>query len=315
MRAWIAAVALLLSACAATSAPAPAAPETPMPAIFTQTPHLDQSASLRAQVAAWAAPVAPFTIMGNVHYVGAAGVSSFLITTRDGHFLLDGGVAEMAPRIEANIAALGFNIRDVKYLLSSHAHFDHSGGLAYLQRQSGTTFVASAADKPILESGHIGWGPAAAVDAAPIRVERVIGDGESLTLGGVTMMAHLTPGHTPGCTSWSTMTQGAPLSAPGRERRVFFHCSASVGGQTLVPESYPGMIADYRRMFDQIIPEFSADILLVNHPEMFNFDEKRQKLLAGDGEAFVDDRELQAFNARMRSAFEAELARQQAAAH
>jgi metallo-beta-lactamase class B len=260
---------------------------------------------MRAQVATWATPVAPFTILGDVHYVGA-GVASYLITTSAGHFLLDGGVAETGPQIEANIAALGFNVRDVRYLLNSHAHFDHSGGLAYLKRATGAAFVASAADRPILESGHIGWGPAAAIDAAPIAVDSVIGDGETLTLGGVTMTAHLTPGHTPGCTSWSVKTR----DGAGAEHTVFFHCSATVAGQRLVPESYPGMVADFRRMFDVTIPALSADVFLSNHPEFFALAQKRARLEAGEANAFVDAGELQAFNTRMRAAFEAELARQ-----
>lgn len=303
-----AAMAILLAACAAAPQREDA-PEAAAPAILSQTPGVDRDIGLRLQVDAWRRPVEPFTILGNVHYVGAEGVSAFLITGPQGHILLDGGVAEMAAPIAANIAALGHDVRDVRYLLNSHAHFDHAGGLAALQMQTGATFVASEADRATLESGHIGYGPAADIDFAPIRVDRVIADGETLELGGVRMTAHLTPGHTRGCTSWRTVTR----DAQGAERSVFFHCSATVAGQSLAPEAYPGIVADFRRSFTEIVPAITADVFLGNHAQFFDLAGKRARQRAGEANAFVDPRELQRFNATMQAAFEAELARQQAA--
>lgn len=253
----------------------------------------------------WNEPFEPFNVIGNIYYVGTAGVSSFLIATPQGHFLLDGILPQSAPQIASNIAALGFDVRDVRYLLNSHAHIDHAGGLAGLQRASGATLVASAADQPVLEAGDIGYGPSAGMRFPPVRVDRVIGDGERLTLGGVTLTAHLTPGHTAGCTSWSMQVVGAD----GARHTAFFHCSATVAGQSLVPESYPGMVEAYRATF-AAVRRMEADLFLANHDNFFGLPEKRARQQAGNANAFVDPGELHAFNARLEAAFEQELARQ-----
>lgn len=258
----------------------------------------------------WNEPYEPFTVIGNIHYVGTAGVSSFLITTPEGHFLIDGILPQTVPQIAASISALGYDIRDVKYLLNSHAHFDHAGGLAGLQRLSGATMVASAADKTVLETGDISYGPSSGMRFPPVRVDRVIGDSESVSLGGVTLTAHLTPGHTAGCTSWTMDVAGAD----GARHRAFFHCSATVAGQSLVPESYPGMVAAFRSTFARV-REMRSDVFLGNHENFFDLDARRERLRAGDTNAFVDANALGAFNAALEAAFEAELARQQAAAH
>lgn len=253
----------------------------------------------------WNAPFEPFTIIGNIHYVGTEGVSAFLITTPKGHILIDGILAQSVPQIIANIRALGFNIRDVKYLLNSHAHIDHAGGLAGLQRASGAKMVASAADRPTLEAGAIGFGPTKDMPFPPIRVDRVIGDGDTVTLGGVTLVAHLTPGHTAGCTSWSMAVSGAD----GKPHTAFFHCSASVAGQSLIPESWPGMVAAYRATFAKV-RAFKADVFLAPHENFFDLKGKRARQVAGDANAFVDANALERFNAEMERAFDDELERQ-----
>ena len=257
----------------------------------------------------WNEPFAPFTVLGNIHYVGTQGVSAFLITTPRGHILIDGILPQTAPQIIANIAKLGFDIRDVKYLLNSHAHIDHAGGLAALQRASGARMIASAADKPILERGDVGFGPTAGMRFPPVRVDRTIGDGETVAVGGAVLTAHLTPGHTPGCTTWTMQVAGADR----RPLRVLFHCSMTVAGQSLVPESYPGMVADYRRSFAKM-RGLSADVFLANHNNFFDLEAKRARQIADDANAFVNPAELRAFNDELESAFNQELSRQQAAA-
>jgi metallo-beta-lactamase class B len=302
--------ALILAACAAATPEAPADAAQP-PLASAEAIAAAEAAPLDTMSAdaGWNAPFAPFNIIGNIYYVGAAGVSSYLITTPDGHFLLDGGIPQTAPLIKANIAALGFNIEDVKYLLNSHAHFDHAGGLASLQAASGALMVASAADEAALEAGRFPFGPSAPVAFPAVRVDQVIADAETLTLGGVTLTAHLTPGHTPGCTSWSMDVTGAD----GAAHRAFFHCSASVGGQTLAPESYPGMVEDYRRTF-AAGRTLQADVFLANHGQFFDLETKRARQIGGDANAFVDAGALARFTTRMETDFNAELARQQAAA-
>lgn len=295
---------LFLVACSTQS---PTAPSAPPLATEEQIAAAEQAPVSDGDLD-WNTPVEPFTVIGNIHYVGMKGVSAYLIATADGHFLIDGALAQGAPLIIANIERLGFNIRDVRYLLNTHAHYDHAAGLARLQRASGATMAASEADRAPLEAGRFPYGPSRDTAFPPIRVDRVIGDGDTLTLGGVTLTAHLTPGHTPGCTSWSTDVMGAD----GARHRAFFHCSATVGGQSLAPPAYPNMIADFRSTFARV-RAIEADVLLTNHPVLMDFDARRARQLAGDANAFVDPAALQTLNERLEAAFIAELGRQTAA--
>lgn len=293
-----------LMACAAPSEPsAPAAPLASEDEIAAA-----EQAPVSGDAAHWNAAFEPFTVIGNIHYVGTSGVSAFLITTPEGHFLLDGGPPQSGPAIAAHIEALGFNIRDVKYLMNTHAHLDHAGGLARLQRASGAVMVASEGDRAALEAGRVGYGPSADWAFPPVRVDRIIGDGETLTLGGVTLTAHLTPGHTQGCTSWSMDVRGGD----GARHRAFFHCSATVAGHSLTPPAYPGIVEAYRTTFDRV-RAIEADVFLPNHDTFFDLEAKRARQIAGDANAFVDAGALQSFNDDMEAAFKAELARQTAA--
>ena len=305
-QATLALCALLLAGCAAsgtttgatrlaTDADIDAAEHAPLNA-YTKSGH-------------WNEPIAPFRVIGNVYHVGTQGVNAYLIATPKGHVLIDGVVPQSVPQIVDNIRALGFDIADVKYLLNTHAHYDHAGGLAGLQRASGAIFVASAADRATLERGDIGYGPSAGMLFPPIRVDRIIEDGDSVHVGNTTLTAHLTPGHTPGCTSWRLTTN----DDDGTPRSVFIHCSATVAGQALVPESYPGMVEAFRASFDKVA-RIHADVFLANHPNFFDFEAKHARLRAGDANAFVDPEGLQRYNDAMRKAFEEELAKQQAAA-
>ena len=258
----------------------------------------------------WNKPFVPFTVIGNIHYVGTEGVSAFLITTPEGHILIDGILAQSVPQIIGNIRALGFDIRDVKFLLNSHAHIDHAGGLAGLQRASGARMVASAADRPTLEAGAIGFGPTKDMAFPPIRVDRVIGDGDTVTLGGATLTAHMTPGHTQGCTTWSMPVRGAD----GAQHTALFHCSTTVAGQSVHPESWPGMVAAYRATFAKL-RAMKADVLLAPHDNFFDLEARRARQLAGDANAFVDAHALGRLNEEMAKAFEGELGRQKGAAN
>lgn len=170
---------------------------------------------LRASVAcdscdAWNGAQEPFKIFGNTYYVGVAGLSSVLVTSSDGHVLLDGGLPQSAPRIDANIRRLGFRTEDVRLIVNSHAHYDHAGGIAGLQSLSGARVAASAAGARALERGHpteddpqYGSGSEPSKRFPAVRGVEVVRDGQSLTVGGVTLVARMTPGHTPGSTTWT----------------------------------------------------------------------------------------------------------------
>lgn len=256
----------------------------------------------------WNDRMAPFTILDNVHYVGTAGIGVFLVTTPEGHVLIDGALAQSVPQILDNIRTLGFEPKDVKYILNTHGHFDHAAGLAGLQRASGAKVIGSAADKPYLEAGRVDHGPTKDALFPPVRVDRTVGDGDTVRLGGTTLTAHLTPGHSPGCTSWGLTAK----DSTGTPRKVFLHCSASLGGQSLVPPAYPGMADNYRASFAKV-RAMQADVFLANHDMFFRLHEKRARQLAGERDAFVDPGELQRFNSAMEQGFLKALAKEQAA--
>ena len=230
---------------------------------------------------AWNRAVEPFRVVGNIHYVGAAGVSAFLIVTPAGSILLDGGLPETAPQIAANISALGFRVTDVKVLLNSHAHWDHSGGLAELKRLSGGMVVASAGDAPALRAGHSN-SPAVAVD-------RLVADGDTVELGGTKLTANVTAGHTKGCTTWS-------MSAveDGKPYQVVFYCSTSVVDRLVDNRDYPQIVADYERSFRRL-RAMKADVFLAPHPAFFELEDKRARMRPGAANPFVDAGELGRF--------------------
>jgi metallo-beta-lactamase class B len=246
-------------------------------ALIAVTLQAQQTSNERA---AWNQPVRPFTVLGNIHYVGAAGVSAFLITTPAGSILLDGGLPETAAQITANIQALGFKPADIKYLLNSHAHFDHAGGLAELKALSRASLVASAGDAVALKAGG------QAMPAVP--VDRIVNDGDTIQLGGTTLIALVTPGHTKGCTTWTTT-----VAEKDKTYRVIFYCSTSVVDRLVGNTGYPEIVSDYERTFARM-RTLEADVFLANHPVFFEMQEKRQRLGSGPN-PFVDPTELRRF--------------------
>lgn len=229
---------------------------------LTATPAMAQ--------ANWNKPAEPFHVIDNVWYVGTDGLSAFLFTTPVGHILLDGATPEGAPIIEANIAKLGFKLSDVKILLNSHAHFDHSGGLAKLKRDTGAQLAAMQGDVSALEGGfYLGSEDVKSMNAPPVKVDRVLNDGDTVKLGDFTLTAHLTPGHSRGCTSW-----GATLGDQGKWYEALVFCSATVAANRITPPlQYEGIVEDYRKTFTKT-KGMTVDIPLAPHPEFFQLREK-----------------------------------------
>ncbi len=258
----------------------------------------------------------PFHVIGDIYYVGMGDTSAWLIFTLQGFILIDGGLPESAAPIEANIKTLGFNIKDVKIILNSHAHFDHAGGLAKLKRDSGARLIASAGDTPILEKGHITFGPSAAPedDYAPVKVDRVVREGDTVDLGGVTLTAHITPGHTPGATSWTM-----PIVAGDQNHNVVFFSSITVAGAPLVNnKAYPQIVEDYRVGFARL-KAIDADIFLAPHADQMNLakkaailQENTDKKVLNAPNPFIDKDEFHRVVANMERQFNDALARQQA---
>ena len=256
---------------------------------------------------AWTRPAAPFRIVGDVYYVGSKGLAAYLIRTRAGAILIDGTLEANVPGIERNIASLGVPLGAVKVLLNSHAHSDHAGGLARLKADTGATIEAMDADRQALETGMppsiVSYG---VVKFPVVKVDRVLHDGDTVRLDGVTLTAVKTAGHTPGCTTWTM-----PVVERGRTLRVVFPCSLTVAGNKLVGNTgYPGIVGDYRASFARLA-RIRADVVLTAHPEIAGVMERHARVLAGERDAFVDPRLLPRIVAEAKAAFDAELMKQQ----
>ena len=268
-----------------------------------------QADALQAAIAGWSHPQTPFRIVGNIYYVGTSELASYLIVSPQGDVLIDGTLEQTAPQIEQNIRTLGFKLTDVKLILNSHAHFDHAAGIAQIKKDTGAQFDASAADTPILERGYITYGPSAPVHFPSVKVDHVIRDGETVGFGDARLTAHLTPGHTPGCTTWTmnVIDNGTPHTA-------LFICSVTVAGNPLVNNSvYPLIVSDYRASFAKL-KTLHADIFLGPHVEFFDMHKKLAARKPGGPNPFIDPNEFQTFVAKAESDFDTELARQEAAA-
>lgn len=254
----------------------------------------------------WARPVVPFRVAGNVYYVGTEGIGTYLIAAGKQAILLDGGLAEDAPLIKKSIKVLGFKLSDVKIILNSHAHFDHAGGIARLKADTGAAFYASPGDRWALEHGlHDGETEYPRGHFPAVHVDHVLKDGESIALGGVRMKATFTPGHTKGCTTWST-----DVITPNRILTVVFPCSISPGGNILVGnKSYPDIVRDYQASLARI-GAMKADIVLTNHPEVADVLGREARARAGQADAFADPKLLGKIVADARDDFDKERARQ-----
>jgi metallo-beta-lactamase class B len=260
--------------------------------------------------ASWHEPTEPFHIVGNVYYVGGKGLASYLIVSKQGDILVDGTLAENVPFIERNIAKLGFAVRDVKILLNTHAHFDHAAGLAKLKADSGAKLFASAGDRPILESGHITVENSNDLPDFPaVKVDHEVRDGELVQLGSIRVRAILTPGHTPGCTSWS-------LDVPDRGRmlRVLLPCSLTSAGNKLIGnKTYPGIVGDYQKSFARLSAE-KADVVLTAHPELADVLGRAARRKGDLADAFVDPGLLPRLVSDARTQFEQDLVAERAKA-
>jgi metallo-beta-lactamase class B len=257
----------------------------------------------------WNQPREPFPVFGNTYYVGTAGLSAVLVTSDDGHVLLDGGLTQSAPVIDANIRKLGFRTEDIKLIVNSHEHYDHAAGIAALQRASGATVAASPEGARALELGaSLPHDPQPTAEKfPPVKHVKVISDGETLRVGRLAVTAHFTPGHTPGATTWTWRScEGA------RCLNVVYADSLSAvsdeGFRFSGDGTRPSIVETFRRSFD-VVGALPCDVLLVPHPFAMGMDEKRARQKQEPAvNPFVDAGACKAFAARQRTAFEARLA-------
>ena len=242
------------------------------------------------QCAEWNISQQPVRIYGNTYYVGVHGLSAILITSPHGDILIDGDIAESAPKIAANVAALGFRMKDIKLILNSHVHYDHAGGIAELQRLSGARVAASPATAKALEQGHSGTDDPQYGTLPPFRPVahvKVIKDGETLHVGSLALTAHFTPGHTPGGTSWTWQScererclniayvdSLTAISAPS------FRFSSNT--------TYPNVRKDFEKSF-ATVSALPCDILLTPHPDVSDLWSRLERRdQSGEADALVD---------------------------
>jgi len=247
-----------------------------------------------AGMAAMKAPFTPFHIIGDIYYVGSAGLACYLITTPAGNILLDTGYPDMAAMIEGNIRTLGFKLGDTKILINSHAHIDHGGGMAQVKMDTGGQLVAMAEDVPYFENG--GHNDVLFGDRnlfPPVHVDRVIHDGDTVTLGGVNLTAHLTPGHTPGNTTWTMVTENKGKSY----NVVFFGIVTPFPNTNLtgVNPNYPNMATDWARTM-KVLPTLQCDVFLASNGSFYDLQKKHDALITNaDPNPFIDPAGCKAF--------------------
>jgi metallo-beta-lactamase class B len=258
-------------------------------------------------------PFPPFRIAGNLYYVGNDYAASYLVVTPQGDILINSNGAADVPMIKASVEKLGFKFSDIKILLISHAHNDHDGGSALIKKETGARYEVMDKDVPVVESGGKAdfiyandpsmWYP-------PAKVERVLHDGDTVKLGDTVLVAHLTPGHTKGCTTWTM-----PVTENGKKYNVVI-----VGGpyvtsdyQLVNNKAYPNIAEDYKHTF-QVLKSLPCDIFLGAHGLYFGLDEKYARMGKDNVNPFIDPQGYKQFVAQKERDFYTILAEQKAQA-
>jgi metallo-beta-lactamase class B len=252
-----------------------------------------------AQVAGWNDPFPAHKVMDNVYYVGTKELASYLIITPAGHILINSNYEASVPVIQASVKELGFDFKDIKILISGHAHPDHMEGDALVKQLTGARLVVGRKEVPVVEKMRPG--------GKDHPIDRMIDDGDKVTLGGTTLTAHEMPGHTKGCLAWSMNLQEG-----GKTYYAFIECS--LNGQFLQSlDNYPGIVDDFRATYKKA-RTFPVEVFLSSHASFYGLADKYAKLKArrdGDPNPFVDPRGYLAHVDEFEKTFEAALARQQ----
>ena len=259
------------------------------------------------------APFPGHRVIGNIYFVGSKELGIYLITTPEGHILVNTGLVESATLIQQSIAKLGFKFSDVKILLISHAHFDHDGGAARIKELTGAKYVVMDADVPVVESGgkeDFFYGKRMDLLYPPAKVDRVVHDGDTVKLGDTVLTAHLTPGHTKGCTTWTFKVQDG-----GKSYDAVIVGSPNVNeGYKLVDNSaYPQIASDYEKGF-RVLRSLHCDVFLGAHGSYYGMEAKYARIKDGTANPFIDPVGYKKYVNEREQSFRAELAKQQAGA-
>lgn len=278
--------------------------------IFAAAGHVH----LRAQTPTsdYLVPFPPHRVIGNVYFVGSKSLGIYLINTPQGHILVNAGLEKSVPLIRASVEKLGFRFSDIKILLISHAHFDHDAGAAAIKKETGARYMVMDADVPVVESGgKADWFYGNMPDSLypPAKVDRVLHDGSTVSLGHVVLTAHLTPGHTKGCTTWTLR-----VTADGHTYDVVIVGGPYVnpGFKLLSNPAYPRIASDYQKGF-AVLKSLPCDVFLGAHGGYYGIEVKYGQLKPGAPNPFIDPQGYKTAVKQWQRAFQAELAAQQGA--
>ena len=257
-----------------------------------------------SQPAGWNDAFPPHRVMDNLYYVGTKELASFLIVTPQGNILMNSDYESSVPVIRASVEKLGFKFSDIKILIAGHAHPDHVGGDNMVKELTGAQVVVGRVDAPATKTFH--------PEGKEHPIDRLIDDGDTVTLGGTTLTAHMMPGHTKGCLAWTT-----DLKEGGKTYHAFIECSLNIQAMKFVGNTdYPGIVEDYRATYKKALT-FRVDLWVSSHASFYNLAEKYAKLekrREGDPNPFVDPEGYKAHVEQFEKNFEAALAKQQAQA-
>ncbi len=261
------------------------------------------------QNADWTKPFPPFRMVGNIYWVGSYDLATYLITTPAGNILINTGVGDTAKQIKASVEQLGFKLSDTRILTSTHGHFDHVAGMAELKRLTGAQLVVSEGDKELLESGgkaDFRFGDTPGARFEPVKVDRTLKNGDTISLGGTVLTAHLHPGHTKGATSFTLNVQDAQ-----KTYRVIIANMGTINPGVKVSgmPTYPGITKDYAGTFIAQ-KDMKIDIWLSSHAAQFRMHEKYKPGDPYNPDRFVDPAGYLAAVNRLEQAYLEQLARE-----
>jgi metallo-beta-lactamase class B len=257
----------------------------------------------------WTEPFPPHHVIGDIYYVGSRGLAAYLVTTSQGHILINSNLDSSVPQIRASIEKLGFHFNDVKILLISHAHFDHCAGSFQIKELTAAKYMVMDADAPEIEAGGKGnfqYGKSANSLFKPLKVDRVLHDGDEVKLGDTVLVAHLTPGHTKGCTTW---TMKAREKDKTYDVVVVGSPNVNPGYKLVNNDLYPQIAQDYEHMF-RVLKSLPCDVFLGAHGNYYGMEAKFARVKDGGTNPFIDPEGYKSYVAEREQTFRAELKKQ-----
>lgn len=257
----------------------------------------------------WTEPFPPFRIAGNLYYVGSRGLASYLVTTAQGHILINSNLEEGVPLIRGSVEKLGFKFSDIRILLINQGHWDHDAGSALVKKLTGAQYMVMEGDVSVVESGgktDFHYGGDQSTHYPPAKVDRVLRDGDRVTLGDAVLTARLTPGHTRGCTTW---TMDVKEGAAVRQVVIVGGVAVNPGFRLVDNPAYPEIARDYERTF-AVLESLKGDYFLGAHGSYYDMEAKYARQAKGDANAFVDPGGYRKLVAGAKGAFEREWAKQ-----